>query len=156
MVMRDMQVQLDFYNIYTRPVGSVRSLKCLCDTCRLSWISSVYTRPVAQLDLYSFYGRHVCSVRSLVFMRYLQAQLDLQSLYKTCRLSWIYIVFIRDLCAQLDPQCLCETSMLSWICIVFMRDLQTQLDLYSVYTRPIGSVGYIQCLYKTCCSVGSL
>jgi hypothetical protein len=34
--------------------------------------------------------------------------------------------------------------------MVLIRDLYVQLDLYSVYTRPIGSVGSLYCLYKTC------
>jgi hypothetical protein len=41
---RDMYAQLDLYSVYARPVGSVGSLSCLFETCRLNWISIVFIR----------------------------------------------------------------------------------------------------------------
>ena len=79
----------------------------------------------AHLDLYSVYTRPVGSVGSQ------------WCLYETCRLAWISLVFIRDLQAQ-------------QISIVFIRDQQDQLDPNGVYTRPVGSLGSLQCLYETC------
>ena len=67
----------------------------------------------------------------------MQAQQISIVLYEACRFS-------RSL------QCLYQTCRLSLISIVCIRDLQAQLDLYSVYTRPVGSVGSLLCLYQTC------
>ena len=162
---RDMQTQLDPNNVYTRPVGSVDlysvytrpvgsvylysvdtrhvvslgSLQCLYETCRLTWISIVFIRDLqAHLVLYSVYTRHVGSIGSL------------QCLYETCRLSWFPIMFIRDLQAQQISIVFIRDLQAQYISIVLIRDMQAHLDLHSVYTRPIGSVGSQQCVYKTC------
>ena len=136
---------------FTRPVVSDGSQQCLYETCRLSWIPIVSIRDLqAHLHLYSVYTRPTGSVGpNGVYSRHVGSLGSLQSLYETCRLSWIPIMFIRDLQAQQISIVFIRDLQAQYISIVLIRDMQSHLDLYSVYMRPVGSLGSQQCLYET-------
>jgi hypothetical protein len=71
-----------------RPLGSVRSLECLCKTCRLSWIHVVFIRDLlAQLILYGVYEGPVGSVRLEIQLNH-RSRIDTIEIHLSLQVSY--------------------------------------------------------------------